>query len=174
MNRLQAGECLVHREEIRLSVRRDDHRVLERYFRDVATAALVVTGARRIHEDPAHRPRGHREEMRPVLPAHLTDVDQPQVRFVDQRGGLKGVAGPLACHVMPGEAVQLVMDERNEPIECTPIAAAPGQEKCRWRGRIGRNAAILPPAHCNGCYEKLDVHSKAAAVTKALRSRTIL
>jgi len=74
---------------------------------------LAAARARRVHQDAAHRARRHREEVRPVLPVDLADVDHPQVRLVDERRRLEGRAGPFAGHVVAREAVQLAVDERH-------------------------------------------------------------
>jgi len=65
--------------------------------------------------------------MRLVLPPDLRDVDQPSVRVIDERRRVRRLASPLTGSVMKGDAVQFVMDERSQAIECTPIAAAPGR-----------------------------------------------
>jgi hypothetical protein len=62
-----------------------------------------------VHEDLAHEPGRNPEEMRPVLPAHLSLVDQPQIRFVDQSRGLQDMAGPLLPHVPAGNLAQFVL-----------------------------------------------------------------
>ena len=40
--------------------------------------------------------------------------DQPEVRLVDQGGGLEGLAGLLRGHPRGGELAQLVVDEREQ------------------------------------------------------------
>jgi len=49
--------------------------------------------------DAAHHLRGHGEEVVPALPVHPGDIDQPQVRLVDERGGLEGMVRALVAHV---------------------------------------------------------------------------
>jgi len=68
-------------------------------------------------EDAPHQPRRHREEVCPVLPFHSLDVDQPQVRLVDERSGLKTVTGSLTPHMGSGNPVQLVVHERNQLVQ---------------------------------------------------------
>ena len=41
-----------------------------------------------IYEDVAHRVGHNAEEVLPVLPAELFSLEQPYIRFVDERGGL--------------------------------------------------------------------------------------
>ena len=66
--------------------------------------------------------------MRPVLPLDVFDVDEPQVGLVDERRGLKRVAGPLVAHVPSRNPAQLVVDERDELIEGGLLSASPGQQ----------------------------------------------
>jgi hypothetical protein len=44
----------------------------------------------------------------------LASSNQPEVRVVDERGGLERVAGLLGGHLGGGELPQLVVDEREE------------------------------------------------------------
>ena len=55
--------------------------------------------------------------------------DQPQVRLVDQRRGVEGVAGPLGGHPGGGELAQLVVHEREEVRGDRPIARIIGVER---------------------------------------------
>ena len=64
-------------------------------------------GASEIDEHPSHRSRSYREKMPPVLPIDYTRVRHANERFVHERGGLEGVAGPLAPHVVRGLTSQL-------------------------------------------------------------------
>ena len=52
-----------------------------------------------VHENAPHHDGGHADELRAVLPVHLPLIDEPQVRLVDERGGLERVVGPLAAQV---------------------------------------------------------------------------
>ena len=69
---------------------------------------------------------------------HPVDVDQPQVGFVDQRGRLQGVTSPFGRHIPVGQPVQFVVDEWNQAIKCTLLAATPSQQKVRRRRAIGQ------------------------------------
>ena len=44
-------------------------------------------------------------------------IDQPEVRLVDQRRGLQGVACPFTLHVPMRQAAELVVDERHQPLQ---------------------------------------------------------
>ena len=95
-----------------------------------AGAALLITArARRIHEHAAHHTGRHREEMRAILPLHVTDIDELEVRLVDERGGLEGVPVSLVPHVAPGDAAKLRMDYRDELLESGFVSLPPCHEE---------------------------------------------
>ena len=56
-------------------------------------------------------------------------IDQAQIGFVDEGGGLQGVAADLAAQVVPGQAPQLAVDEGQKPISGGIFAAAPCLEE---------------------------------------------
>ena len=78
-----------------------------------------------------------------ILPIDLVDVDQAEVGFIDQGACLKAVAGTLPCHATASDAVKLLMDERNQLVECCPISTTPSKEEFSeaWTLRYG---------HCSG------------------------
>ena len=84
---------------------------------------------RELHQDPPHRPRGHGEEVRAVLPLDSVHIDQTDVGFVDECRGLERVVGALASHVAPGQCVELLVDERNELVEGRFLTLAPREEQ---------------------------------------------
>jgi hypothetical protein len=67
--------------------------------------------------------------MGAMLPVHVGDIDQLQVCFVDQGGGLKGPAGLLASHEMPGDAPEFVIDARRQLLQRFLITVRPGAKK---------------------------------------------
>jgi hypothetical protein len=58
----------------------------------VSAALGSETRAGEIHQDMPHQLGGDAEEMGAVLPPHLPQINQPHIGFVDQRGGLQGMA----------------------------------------------------------------------------------
>ncbi len=82
--------------------------------------------ARAVDEDPPHQLRGHREEVRAILPAHPLVIDQAQIRLIDELGGLQAMAAALPAHVASGEPMQLVIDNGRQSIQGFLIATAPG------------------------------------------------
>ncbi len=65
-----------------------------------------------IDENPSHRLRGRREEMRPRIPLlSLLHVDQPYVRFMHQRRGLERLPRPFLGHFLGGQLAEFVVHE---------------------------------------------------------------
>jgi hypothetical protein len=54
-----------------------------------------------------------------------SDVHEPEVDLVDEGGGLEQMARPLARHVPPGEAAQLVVHEGQQLAHGALVAAPP-------------------------------------------------
>jgi hypothetical protein len=77
-----------------------------------------------IDQDPAHDHRRDTKEVRSILPVDLPLIDDPQVHLVNERRRLQGVVGPLAAKVAPRNATELRIDERQQLIERTAVAAA--------------------------------------------------
>ncbi len=78
-------------------------------------AALVrVTPPGMIDQHLAHRARGRAEEVGAAFPADAVGVDETNVGFVDQGGGLKRVAGALAAQLPLREAAQFIVDGGEE------------------------------------------------------------
>src|SRR5262249_41315679 len=68
-----------------------------------------------VDEDAAHGLGGGREEVTAAVPVlGLFDVHQPQVRLVDQGGGLEGLARLLLGQPLGREPAQFVVDQRQE------------------------------------------------------------
>ena len=80
----ERGERIVEGDEVRRRVRRRERAFVEGDLHRATAALLIPLRASRVHEDPPHEPRGHRQKVRPVLPVHMLDIDQAQVRLVDQ------------------------------------------------------------------------------------------
>ena len=78
-----------------------------------------------IDQDPAHDPRCDAKEMRSILPIRAALVDETDVGLVHERGGLQGVVRPLVAKLACGDAAKLRIDEREQLIEGSPVAATP-------------------------------------------------
>ena len=94
-----------------------------------AAPAAGPAAARDVDQHPAHHPGRHAEEVLPVLPADLVPAEQPQAQLVDEPGRLQADGRPLAREVAGRHAMQLVVDERNHPLEGLGVTLAPGPEQ---------------------------------------------
>ena len=75
------------------------------------------------------------EEVRAVLPVDAGAFDQAQVGLVDERGRLEAVPRSLSRHVSAGDPMQLLVDDRDQPVECRVIALSPCDQESRDVGR---------------------------------------
>ena len=66
--------------------------------------------------------------MRTVLPLHLVRVDQPQIRFVDERRRLEAVAAAFACDASARDLMELTLNERNQSVKGGLVALPPFQQ----------------------------------------------
>src|SRR5262249_48644732 len=95
-----------------------------------AAATLERTPfTRMVNHDPPHQLRGWCDEVRPVLPRRLRVFNQSQVSFVEDRGGLQGVAGALPAHVMVSQPVQFGLHQRKQLLERPLVSSAPVTEQ---------------------------------------------
>lgn len=95
-----------------------------------AAALLRHLRARVIHEYPTHDPRRDSEEMRAIVPRHVGETAQAQIRFVRERGGLQRVAGPFCTQMTGGNRAKLGVDEWQEALERAVIALLPCAQVC--------------------------------------------
>ena len=114
----------------------DRQTFVERHLHGPPAAFLIPLRSRVVDEDAPHETGRHREEVRAILPVDLLDVDQAQVRLVDERGRLKAVPCPFAGHAPAGDAAQFAVDDRNEPIERRLVALPHCQEEPRHIGGV--------------------------------------
>lgn len=60
-------------------------------FQGPASAGMV-------HQEASHDLARHANELGAILPIGAVLIHQPKKSFMDQGGGLKGVAGPFVAH----------------------------------------------------------------------------
>lgn len=95
------------------------------------TAALsCCTGTCVIHENPSHCLRRDSKELRAVLPVDRVLPHQTHVRLIDERRRLERVVAPLVPEKACRYAPQLVVDERQQALECFAVAKAGAREQC--------------------------------------------
>jgi hypothetical protein len=102
-------------------------RVIEAEVDRTATAFLAVSVACELDEDPSHHLRRQSQKVRPILELDAIDVDQPEVRLVHQRRRLQRMIRSLLAHVTLCQTMELVIDERHEPVEGRPVALRRGE-----------------------------------------------
>ena len=105
-------------------------------------AAYVPVRRALLDENAPHGLGGSCKEMAPAVPMlGLVNIDQPDVRLVDQRGGLKRLAGILLGHLCSGQLPQFVVDQRQQLLGGGGVALFDGAEDmcdvahghARWR-----------------------------------------
>ena len=89
----------------------------------------MTTGV--IDQDATHDVRGDTKEVRPILPVNLPLIDKPDKHLVHKSRRLQGVIGPLAPELADRNAPELRIDEWQQLVECSPVAATPIEEQCR-------------------------------------------
>ena len=82
-----------------------------------------------VDQNAPHETRGQRQEVRAILPANATKIDQSNEGFVDERGCLQGVIVALAAHLQAGESAEFLMNDRYQFVERGTIAAAPSEQQ---------------------------------------------
>ena len=70
-----------------------------------------------VHQDPPHRLRRNGEEMGAVLPAQPIQPEQLNVSLVHQAGRVQRVVPPLPAALSPGDALELLIEDRKQPID---------------------------------------------------------
>src|SRR5713101_5373706 len=82
-----------------------------------------------VNHDAPHQLRGRRDKVGPALPDRLRIINQPQVGFVENGGGLQSVAGALPAHVVVSEPVQFRLHQRKQLLQRSLVSAAPLAEQ---------------------------------------------
>ena len=115
-------ESFVEQDQINLAPIGEAGGFVEREHGRAGAALLRAPADGVVDEDAAHRLGGDGEEMRAVAPVNRVLVDKAQVCFVDERGGLQRVSGPLARKLARSNPLQLEIDERQQLIERRAVA----------------------------------------------------
>jgi hypothetical protein len=84
---------------------------------------------RMIYQNAPHQLGRNGEKMGAILPLHSIVIHQAHPGFIDNGRCLEAVAGPLASQVATRQPVELVINNRGQPIECALISIAPGAEE---------------------------------------------
>jgi len=81
----------------------------------VTRALEPLVPARVLDQDPLHRQRGRRVELRLARPDGRVVLRQPQVGLVDQCGRLQAVPGAFVVQTLLGDPAKLVVHGRQQP-----------------------------------------------------------
>jgi hypothetical protein len=109
---------------------------MQRHAFESATTLSSEPRSRMIDENPPHQARSHAKEVGPVAPVELPLIDQSQVGFVHQGGWLQRLAGYLMPQLCASDTSQMVVDNRDEPVQGVSFAIADGEQKVRDFGRV--------------------------------------
>jgi hypothetical protein len=83
-----------------------------------------------IDEHSAHYVRRNTHEMAAALPVHLFS-GKPEICLMDQCSWLQSVVGPLPPHVRLGQAMQFLIDKREQfLLRCAVASADRLQQNC--------------------------------------------
>ena len=88
--------------------------------------AAMCTGG--VHQDAPHDPRRHGEKVPPVLPVDLVNVEQSEIRLIDERRRLQCMVRTLLRHVAPRQAPQLLVDQRHQLVQGGCVASPPCEQ----------------------------------------------
>ena len=97
-----------------LSLRSQGHRFIQGHPSGSSAAFLPLSLPGMIHKNSPNGLRAHGKEMRPSLPIHSRLIDQPQIRFVNQRRRLKGMVPPLVFQMPRRQRPELVINQRHQ------------------------------------------------------------
>jgi hypothetical protein len=101
-----------------------------------ATTLSSEPRSRVIDEYPPHQARSHAKEVGPVAPVELPLIDQSEVGFVYEGGWLQRMPGYLAPQLRACDTSQMVVDDRDEPVNRISPPIAYREEQVRNSGRI--------------------------------------
>jgi len=130
----QGLQRIVERDEVVARFGGNRQRFVEIRRMGRAAAFRSKSAARVIDKNLPHHPAAERMKMQAIPNRNRLTLEEADERFVDERGGLQRVSGALVGHVVDGDAVQLAVHERNQPLESRVVAFAPLDEKA---GDIG-------------------------------------
>src|SRR6266567_3385065 len=81
-------------------------------------------------ENSPHRLGRSREEMAPAVPLlNLVGIDQAEIGFMHQGGGLEGLPGFFPRDLFRGQFTQLIVDQRQQPLGGLRIALVDGGQE---------------------------------------------
>ena len=118
-----------------------DERVLQGHLDPIAAPFRGAAGPRPLHQQAPHPDRGDGEEVRSALPALRPVPGQPQIRLVDEIGGLHAL-GAFLPDVAAGETAELFVDDRHEVGDGAAVARLQAVDEPVDGGRRERDGGI--------------------------------
>jgi hypothetical protein len=122
-------ECRIQGDNVRRFIICGHHGVLKWNTHPVTAPFPSSVAARVVNKNPAHHLGRNAQKMCPVLPVHSTLLDQTQVRFMNQGGGLQSMVWTLIAHVTASQPTELLVDDWDESASGLLISAPDGLQK---------------------------------------------
>ncbi len=111
VDRGQSVKGLVDGEDVVIGVASGKAVQVDRHL-PPRSALRCHAGAGVVNENSSHGFGGGGEEVAAAVEQLISD--EPQVGFVNERGGIEGVARGFGCHARSGELSQLIVDKRQQ------------------------------------------------------------
>jgi hypothetical protein len=131
---VECPQCIVYTQErrarVNLSELITDLRV-ERDDAGITASSLRLLLAREVDRDVAHRLGRIREEVLAIRERQLRRVDQPQIAFVNERGGVQMRDAAVHAKPRPRDRAQLRIERNEDLVERTTLAVRGLGEKLR-------------------------------------------
>src|SRR5262245_17364 len=99
-----------------------------------------------VHEDPSHRLRRDAKKVGAVLPVDAIEPEQLHVRLVHETGRVQRMVPPLPAALSPGDPLELLIQDRKQPIDRGPAPAADILHQLADVVAVRRE-----PLHIHGC-----------------------
>jgi hypothetical protein len=116
---------IIQPHELGVTVRNSDPRFVEGYAAISAASLYGAAGESVIHKNPTHDLRRNGKEMRAVFVSHILRVNKPEEGFVHEGSGLQCMLFPFSGQAPSSNALQFIMQDRQELVERAGIARRP-------------------------------------------------
>ncbi len=126
----QSRQCLVQGQQLVIRHRRRKIQRVHIHPLEVPAAFAAALAPRRIDEDPPHGfSRGSKKMTAVLKPVRI--AGEPQPGFVNERGGLQGLAGQFVGHLVSRQPAQLLVDFGQEFLTGPRVPVLEGLEQAR-------------------------------------------
>lgn len=102
-----------------------------------------------IDQDLSHQVRGQGDEVAAVADLQSTLIQQPQVRLMDECGGLQRVVGTFPPQMATRDATQLLVHEGQKTMQRVIVSGTPQPKELAGRGGrgCGHSVQVLVGRH---------------------------